>query len=269
MPVTRRILVADNDSSSRETVAQFFSTRGFDVLRAQNGLEALLHVKHERPEAVILDIQMPRLGGLEALKRIRAFDRSIKVVIVSGSLDAETRQQALTGGAAGVFEKPVALGDLLSLLGTGAPPPAATVVASPPAPVPAPTAPAASGTCRILVVDDDEEIRSMLSDFLGGRGYAVQTVSGGAEALREITRAAPDVILLDIDMPDLSGVDALPSLRALAPHAAVIMVSGTTDVALSKLALSRGAFDYVTKPVNFPYLIQSLETAVAMKGVVG
>ena len=267
MPVTRRILVADNDSSSRETVAQFFSTRGFDVLRAQNGLEALLHVKHERPEAVILDIQMPRLGGLEALKRIRAFDRSIKVVIVSGSLDAETRQQALTGGAAGVFEKPVALGDLLSLLGTGAPPPAATVVASPPAPVP--TAPAASGTCRILVVDDDEEIRSMLSDFLGGRGYAVQTVSGGAEALREIARAEPDVILLDIEMPGLSGVDALPSLRALAPHAAVIMVSGTTDVALSKLALSRGAFDYVNKPVNFPYLIQSLETAVAMKGVVG
>lgn len=109
----------------------------------------------------------------------------------------------------------------------------------------------------------------MLADFLGGKGYAVQTVPGGAEALREIARAEPDVILLDIEMPGLSGVEALPSLRALAPRAAVIMVSGTTDAALSRLALSRGPFDFVTKPVSFPYLTQSLETAVAMKGVVG
>jgi FixJ family two-component response regulator len=66
----------------------------------------------------------------------------------------------------------------------------------------------------------------------------------------------------------LSRVDALPPLLALAPRAAVIMVSSTTNAELSKLALSRGTFDFVTKPINFPYLTQSLETAVAMKGVV-
>jgi DNA-binding NtrC family response regulator len=267
MSVTRRIVIADSDPGSRETVGQFFSAKGFKVLPAQNGLEALLHVKHERPEVVILDIQMSRLGGLEALKRIRAFDRGIKVVIVSGSLDAETRQQALASGAVGVFQKPVALDDLQSLLGAGTPPTAATTAAAAPPPASAPEA--AAETCRILVVDDDREIRSLQSEFLSGQGHTVQTASGGAEALRELGRTEPDVILLDIEMPGLSGVDALPSLRALAPNAAVIMVSGTADVELSKLALSRGAFDFVTKPVDFRYLTQSLETAVAMKAVVG
>ena len=75
------------------------------------------------------------------------------------------------------------------------------------------------------------------------------------------------MVLLDITLPGLNGVEALPTIRALAPHAMVIMVSGSTDVELSKRALAYGAFDYVTKPIDFEYLARSVETAVAMRVV--
>ena len=68
-------------------------------------------------------------------------------------------------------------------------------------------------------------------------------------------------------MPGLSGVDALPTLKALAPGTAVIMVSGTTDVEVARRALAAGAFDYATKPVDLNRLLESVETAVAMGGL--
>jgi FixJ family two-component response regulator len=68
-------------------------------------------------------------------------------------------------------------------------------------------------------------------------------------------------------MPGLSGVEALPTLKALAPGTAVIMVSGTTDVEVARRALAAGAFDYASKPVDLNRLLESVETAVAMTGL--
>lgn len=258
--MAKRVLIVDDDPQIRDLIAEFLGGRGCEVLQAGNGLEALLQVKRERPDGVILDIQMPRLGGLEALKRIHAFDANIAVVIVSGIADDEIREQARAAGATAVFEKPVVLSDLLPALGIAAAPP--------PAPVEVSTAPAGSpATVQILVVDDEAEIRSMLQEFLSLKGYGVRTAPDGPGAVREIVRMPPDIILLDIDMPGLSGVETLPTIRALAPRAAVIMVSGSTDTETSKLALARGAFDYVTKPIDFVYLTQSVETAVAMRSL--
>src|SRR5438093_862314 len=113
----RKALVVDDDADIRDMLAEQLTTHGFEVLTAGNGLEALLHVKRERPAVVVLDVMMPRLGGLETLKRIRAFHPEAKVVVVSGRLDGEVRRQALALGAAGVLEKPVSLPDLLRALG--------------------------------------------------------------------------------------------------------------------------------------------------------
>src|SRR3989454_8727200 len=119
----------------------------------------------------------------------------------------------------------------------------------------------------MLVADDDPAIREMFEEFFVAKGYQVRTAVDGAAAVRELTGRAPDVVLLDIDMPGLSGVDALPTLKALAPGTAVIMVSGTTDVEVARRALAAGAFDYATKPVDLNRLLESVETAVAMGGL--
>jgi len=260
----RKVVIADDEEEIRDLLAEYLQAYGWDTFRATNGLEALLHVKQQRPAAVVLDLNMPRLGGIDALKRIHAFDPSIGVVVLSAYIDDVVRQQAETLGAKAILDKPLDLARLLAALGGEAPP------------VPAPSRPPAAEAAidtrpaqqrTMLVADDDPAIREMFEEFFVAKGYQVRTAVDGPAAVRELTGRAPDVVLLDIDMPGLSGVDALPTLKALAPGTAVIMVSGTTDVEVARRALAAGAFDYATKPVDLNRLLESVETAVAMGGL--
>jgi DNA-binding response OmpR family regulator len=260
-----KALVVDDDAEIRELLAEQLTAHGFEVLTAGNGLEALLHVKRERPGVIVLDVLMPRLGGLETLRRIRAFHPEAKIVIVSGSLDSDVRRQALALGAAGVLEKPVSLADLLVALGeTERPARLPTEPRSEGSRTREPPVASTAEPGRILIVDDDPELRAMLSDFLTLKGYSAEAVPDGAAAVREIVAASPDVVLLDINMPGLSGLDALRTIRAVAPRAVVIMVSATEDDVTAKQALAYGAFDYVVKPIDFQYLSRSIEAALLM-----
>jgi DNA-binding NtrC family response regulator len=263
---SRRVLVVDDDADIRTLISEYLALHGLEVLEATNGLEALLHFKRSRPSGVVLDLRMPRLGGLDALKRMVAFDPAVRVVVVTGEVDAELRRQALKLGARAVLPKPVALPDLLASLELPSEP--TTPVATnrrlePVAPSVAPSRAAKAG--RVLVVDDDREMRAMLEEFLTTKGYDTRSVADGAAAIRAIVEAPPDAVFLDIDMPGLRGIDALPAIAAVAPNTKVIMVSGTTDAEVAKGALAHGAFDYVVKPVDFAYLSHSLDSAIAMK----
>jgi len=260
------VLVVDDDAELRVVYSEYLRLQGFRVLEAKDGLEALLQVKRERPTAIVLDLAMPRLGGIDALKRIVKFDPTITVVVVTGETDTDLHRQASLLGVRAVLAKPVGLPDLLSALtGSNTPRPgAAPMTERDPNAAPVSAAREASPG-RMLVVDDDPAMREMLSEFGTLKGYTVRSVSSGADALRAVVEDPPDVVLLDIEMPGLTGSDALIAIQALAPAVKVIMVSGTSDAALAQRTLARGAFDYVTKPVDLEHLAQSVETAVMMK----
>jgi len=260
------VLVVDDDEEVRAVLTEYLRLHGFHVLEAANGLEALLQVKRERPQAIILDLAMPRLGGIDALKRIVKFDPTIVVVVATGETDPDVHRQASLLGARAILPKPVDLPALLPAL--------AASKRSQPGPEPRverprDTAPASatrdSSRGSVLVVDDEPDTREMLSEFATMKGYTVRAVSSGAEAVRAVAQNPPDVVLLDIEMPGLAGPDALIAIRAVAPDVKVIMVSGTSDAALAQRALANGAFDYVTKPVDMEHLAQSVDTAVMMK----
>ena len=255
-----RVLIADDDSDVREVLVESFRGAGFEVLQAANGLEALLCVKRDRPDAVVLDLMMPRLGGVEALKRIHAFNPGIRALVVTGSIDSELHRQATLAGAAGVFAKPVSAATLVAALSAPAAAPA-------PKPAePAPTSPSGRApTGRVLVVDDNPEVRAMLEDVLTSLGYTARSAADGATAVRSVVSDAPDVVLLDVYMPGLSGVGALPTIVALAPNAKVIMISGAANEDVLKRSLAFGAHDYVTKPFEISSLSRAIETALAMR----
>jgi CheY-like chemotaxis protein len=284
-----RVVLADDEPEFRALMAEYLARHGFEVTQASNGLETLLQVKRSRPSAIVLDLNMPRLGGLEALKRIRAFDPGIRVVVVTGEADEQIHRQALAQGACGVLRKPVALPDLLAALGSpGAPPNSTAPAAAPPATGPSlpaaaprvlgvnddPEVPAellgrsadpSPAPARILLVDDDADMRNTLQELLASHGFEVATAANGDLAMQAIARRTPDVILLDIMMPGLSGVETLQTIRTIAPRVKVIMVSGGTTPAQGMRALALGAFDFVTKPVDVAYLLQSVDTALVMK----
>jgi DNA-binding NtrC family response regulator len=264
-------LVVDDDADMRSMLADYLIMSGFEVRQAANGLEALLHVKRERPRVILLDLHMPRLGGLDAVQRIRAFDRNTKVIVVTGDPDQQLHDRALRLGASLVLTKPL---DFTALdVAIGRPPGAyADAVPGSEAPV-AQIAPPAQPTARppapvggmVLIVDDDPELRAVLEELMAARGHGTQVVADAIAALRVIGQEAPDVVLLDIEMPGLKGSDALPAILALAPSTKVIMVSGVPNAEVGKRALVAGAFDYVAKPIDLSYLTHSVETALSMK----
>ena len=109
---------------------------------------------------------------------------------------------------------------------------------------------------RILVVDDDPELLDTLREYLEklGNRYVVETAARGSEALWMVARARPDLVILDVEMPGMTGVQVLTSLRALDPTIPVIMLTGNTDGSVAAETLKLGAVSYAPKPLNLQYL---------------
>ncbi len=111
---------------------------------------------------------------------------------------------------------------------------------------------------QILVVDDEMAIREVLIEFLSEHGYAATGAENGREALQMVRTIRPQIILLDIAMPGMNGIETLKKLRQEYPAAAVIMISGHADNDMALQALDLGAYDFIQKPLDFRYLERTL-----------
>lgn len=116
---------------------------------------------------------------------------------------------------------------------------------------------------RILVVDDEEEVRQLIVEFLESRGYAVITAATGFEALTAVKHYRPDLVLMDIMMPKMNGLETLQRIREINPRVGVIMLTGVEDEAIAKEAMRKEAYDYITKPLDFGYLELAILTKLA------
>ena len=103
---------------------------------------------------------------------------------------------------------------------------------------------------RILIIDDDVEILAMLGRYLSGRGYATETARGGAEAMARLASLRPALVLCDLRMPGMNGLELLAALKGDHPDLPVIVVSGTGDLGDAIQAIKLGASDFVTKPIE-------------------
>jgi len=107
----------------------------------------------------------------------------------------------------------------------------------------------------ILIVDDDADIRASLRGLLEDEGHAATDVADARAALAALEAGRFDVVLLDVRMPGMTGLDALPLIREMAPSTAVVMVAGGAGIRTAVDAVKRGAFDFVEKPVDPEHLL--------------
>lgn len=114
---------------------------------------------------------------------------------------------------------------------------------------------------KILVVDDEIEACNALKEFLEVKGYEVYTAQDGKTALDQVQELRPQLVLLDMIMPEMHGMEVLQEIKKVDPEIGVIMVTVVTDEAQAKKALELGAYDYITKPVDLNYL----DTVVMVK----
>ena len=111
----------------------------------------------------------------------------------------------------------------------------------------------------VLVVDDEAEIRSLLSDLLDDAGYAVKKASTGAEAIEAVAKGLPDLVMMDVKLPDQDGIAVLKQLKREHPDLEVIVMTAFGGSSTAIKAMEHGAYDYVTKPFDIDDLLATLK----------
>lgn len=184
-------LIIDDEATSREILRQILMREGFEVVTAESGRQGLALAREIKPSIITLDVLMPDLDGwstLQALKRNSDL-RDIPVIMVT-IVDEENRAYAL--GAAAYLTKPINRECLLKALASCRPDPASS---------------------RVLVVEDDPHTRGWLARILRDAGWEVAEAENGRVALDRLPLVKPDIILLDLMMPEMDGFEFVDEIR--------------------------------------------------------
>jgi len=185
-----RVLVVEDDANAFDLIASALGSAGFYAIRARHGDEAIRLAKDSRPAAVTLDLVLPGMDGWEVLKRLKNDDatRQLPVVIISM---VDNRDLGIALGADDYFVKPVDRTRLLDRLKEIT----------------------ARRGKRLLVIDDDATVHAILDEDLAALGYAIDKAFCGEDGLRFAEERVPDVIILDLMMPGMSGFEVAGALK--------------------------------------------------------
>ncbi|MFN3820889.1 MAG: response regulator [bacterium] len=112
---------------------------------------------------------------------------------------------------------------------------------------------------RILVVDDETDIAELVGSYLEGEGYEIFLSTTGNEALDFIRYGRPHLVLLDVRMHGMGGLEVLEKIKEMDPRVGVLMITALQDEDLGRQALKLGASDFITKPINFEYLNHTIQ----------
>ncbi len=256
------ILVVDDERLMCDLLGSVLARHGHEVLTALNGRDGLELFKTHRPRFTLLDLRMPEMNGIEVLKQIRMIDPQSAVMILTAWGSDALEQQARQLGVVDFLSKRLSLDILVEAMERTLQQSAqATSPAQAAAPAGAPQAAlaAADDGDFILVVDDEPQIRDLLKRFLSLRGYKVRVAADGQQALTMVEQEAPQLIVLDVYMPGINGVEVLRRLRGRKFTGGVILLTGSQDDKLLQEALDLGSVDVMGKPVDLERLALAIQ----------
>jgi signal transduction histidine kinase/DNA-binding response OmpR family regulator/ligand-binding sensor domain-containing protein len=194
VPPGERVLVIEDEDEAFDTLSAYLQSAGYVAIRARTGEEALKLARLIQPKAITLDLVLPGIEGWQVLRALKSDTATATIPVVIVSM-IENRELGMAFGADDYFVKPVDWARLLKrlaeLTGRGR----------------------KSREARLLLVDDDESVQTMLEHELSREGYQLYRAKSGPEALRLVERSRPDVIILDLMMPEMSGFELAERLR--------------------------------------------------------
>lgn len=242
--MSKKILIIDDEQEICQLLRDCLKRRGFEVETAFDGEVGLEKVKLNLPDLVLCDISMPGLNGVEVLKKIKEYNPHIIVIMLTGYGTLESAIECLKLGAYDHIGKPVELKKLFVLLKE------ALNMSS------------KNLRNKILIIDDEPQLVESLAVRLKASGYAVRTAPDGVSGINKFKEEPPDLVILDIMMPGLSGLDVLKELKQISLNVPVIMLTayGTPQSAIEALRL--GAYDHLAKPFNTETLLEMIKKAI-------
>ena len=185
------ILVIDDESDARVLLLHLIDGYGCRVIAASSGEQGLRMAREFRPDLVTVDLIMPRMDGWQLIKKFKSDEQLKHIPIVVVSIVA-SEQAGKVFGAVDVVEKPLIRENLMAAFKRNL----------------------LSGKAKVLIVDDDPDARQLVTTCLAEEGMQTETATNGREALELLQRFSPDLIFLDLVMPEMDGISFLDHIRA-------------------------------------------------------
>ncbi len=249
------ILIVEDNEKNMKLVRDVLQVKGYVTIEAVTGEDGVRLATERKPDLILMDIQLPGISGIEALRQLRANP--------ADGGDSRRRRHRV-GDAAGPQADHRGRVRRLHRQADqpqGVPGHGATDRWSANAEV--------SAQAKVLVVDDTPHNVKLLADLLGVKGYAVATAVNGEEALAKVAAEPPDLVLLDVMMPGLSGYDVCRQLRA-DPQTAllpVVLVTSLDPQGERVKGIEAGADDFLSKPINQAELFARVRSLLRVKSL--
>ena len=189
------VLIIDDEGDARVLLLEMLEGYGCRVMAASSAEEGVRMARESRPDLITVDLVMPRINGWQLIKELKADPQLQRIPVVVVSVIANEHSGRIFG-AIDVVEKPLLRESLMAALGRNL----------------------AGGQANVLVVDDDPDARRIVSTCLAEEGMHAETAANGREAIELLERFSPDIVFLDLIMPEMDGMSFLDHLRADPRH---------------------------------------------------
>ena len=239
MPEKLKILAVDDNKEFCQSVADVLELKDYEVVTAEDGFKALELVKQNGFDLVLMDVRMPVMDGVETFKKVKEIAPGTPVIMVTAYTVEDLIRDALREGAFGSLKKPLDFDELFQIIEQ---------------------ATAANGA-MILIADDDENLCATVKDVLDDKGYRTSVAYDGNKAVEKAWKNNFDIMLIDLKMPALNGLETYLAIRDFRPNVVSIMITGYRQEMseLVQQALQESAYACLEKPIDMDELISLLK----------
>ncbi len=234
------ILVVDDQESMRETMAGIFEMEGYTVTSFGDPLKAVEAAKTTTFNIAFLDIRMPGMNGVDLFMHIKQSSPTTVVFMMTAFAEEELIKKALREGAYACMSKPVNIENIIETIKN------------------------LKNKNAILIVDDDVRFAESLSKILGGNGFAVKTAPTGAQAINEMKGDQYKVILLNMKLPDVNGLELYQQIKNINPDTSVVMMNGAESDQNTANIVNKGGYLCLQKPFDPGTLIDLVKKYTAL-----
>lgn len=235
------VLVVDDDPMLLSLLTDTLDSIGYDSVSEPDAESALERLSHNSIDIVVADINLPGIDGLELTRRVKKDRPEIPVILITGVSMKDIKSRAFKAGADGFLDKPFRITVIERLMEQ-------LLMRR------------TTGGSTVLVIDDDEMSRTALKEQLQQIGYDASAASGGREALDMLQNKHFDILMTDLMMPEMDGIELSRRVKEVAPSTHVVIFTGSVPNDEEKSVIYTAADAFLPKPLQLEQVSLTLSS---------